>query len=83
MKRRIGAFQSRAGFAANVNSSLNAAVAKLIQARCTSYLNPPITKVESVTKKGTIVSYEAIVKKGSKVHEVAVGPNGEKLAHED
>jgi hypothetical protein len=40
-----------------------------------------ISKVESLTKKGTLVAYEAVVKRGAKNSEIQVGPNGEKLAH--
>ena len=42
-----------------------------------------ITKVESLTKGGKLVAYEADVKTGPKHSEVQVGPNGEKLAHEE
>ena len=42
-----------------------------------------ITKVESLTKGGKLVAYEAGVKNGSKHSEVQVGPNGNKLAHEE
>jgi uncharacterized membrane protein YkoI len=42
-----------------------------------------ITKVESLTKAGKIVAYEADVKNGSKHSEVQVGPNGNRLAHEE
>ena len=38
-------------------------------------------KIESVTKKGTLVAYEAHVKKGNKRSEIQVGPDGKKLAH--
>jgi hypothetical protein len=40
-----------------------------------------ISKIESLTKKGTLVAYEAVVKRGAKHSEIQVGPNGEKLAH--
>ena len=40
-----------------------------------------ISKVESLTKNGTLVAYEAVVKRGAKHSEIQVGPNGEKLAH--
>jgi len=40
-----------------------------------------ISKVESLTKKGSLVAYEAVVKRGAKHSEIQVGPNGEKLAH--
>ena len=42
-----------------------------------------ITEVESLTKGGKLVAYEADVKNGSKHSEVQVGPNGNKLAHEE
>jgi uncharacterized membrane protein YkoI len=42
-----------------------------------------MTKVESLTKGGKLVAYEADVKRGPKHSEVQVGPNGEKLAHEE
>ncbi len=42
-----------------------------------------ITKVESLTKKGTLVAYEAVVKTGDKRSEIQVGPDGKKLAHSE
>ena len=42
-----------------------------------------INRVESLTKSGKLVAYEADVKNGSKRSEVQVGPNGNKLAHEE
>ena len=42
-----------------------------------------ITKVESLTKGNKLVAYEASVKNGPKQSEVQVGPNGNKLAHEE
>ncbi len=42
-----------------------------------------ITKVESLTKKDKLVAYEAATLKGSKKGEIQVGPNGEKLSHEE
>ncbi len=42
-----------------------------------------ITKVESITKKGTLVAYEAQVRTGRKHSEVQVGPDGKSLAHEE
>ena len=42
-----------------------------------------ITKVESLTKKGKLVAYEAATLKGTKKGEIQVGPNGEKLSHEE
>jgi len=40
-----------------------------------------ISKIESLTKNGSLVAYEAVVKRGAKNSEIQVGPNGEKLAH--
>jgi hypothetical protein len=40
-----------------------------------------ITKVESLTKKGTLVAYEAATRRGTKKGEVQVGPAGGSLAH--
>jgi uncharacterized membrane protein YkoI len=40
-----------------------------------------ISKIESLTKNGTLVAYEAVVKRGAKHSEIQVGPNGEQLAH--
>ena len=42
-----------------------------------------ITKVESLTKHGTVVAYEAQVRTGTKRSEVQVGPDGQPLAHEE
>src|ERR1700730_4256844 len=42
-----------------------------------------VRKVESLTKGGKLVAYEADVKNGPKHSEVQVGPNGNKLAHEE
>jgi uncharacterized membrane protein YkoI len=42
-----------------------------------------ITKVESLTKKGTLVAYEAKVVTGGKRSEVQVGPDGKPLDHEE
>jgi hypothetical protein len=42
-----------------------------------------IIRVETLAKAGKIVAYEADVKNGSKHSEVQVGPNGNKLAHEE
>ena len=41
-----------------------------------------ITKVESLTKQGRIVAYEAQVS-GGKHAEIQVGPDGQKLAHQE
>lgn len=40
-----------------------------------------ITKVESLTKHGTLVAYEAQVQTGSKHSEIQVGSDGQPLAH--
>jgi hypothetical protein len=40
-----------------------------------------IGKVESLSKRGTLVAYEAHVLTGNKRSEVQVGPGGESLAH--
>ena len=40
-----------------------------------------ITKVESLTKHGSLVAYEAQVKTGSKHSEIQVGPGGQLLVH--
>ena len=40
-----------------------------------------ITKVESLTKHGTLVAYEAQVRAGNKRSEVQVSPGGKPLAH--
>ncbi|WP_353068475.1 hypothetical protein RBB75_14360 [Tunturibacter empetritectus] len=40
-----------------------------------------ITKVESLTKQGTLVAYEAATLKGHHKGEVQVGPTGKQLAH--
>lgn len=42
-----------------------------------------ITKVESLTKHGALVAYEAQVGTGTKRSEVQVGPDGQRLAHEE
>lgn len=42
-----------------------------------------ITKVESITKNGTLVAYEAQVRIDGKHSEIQVGPGGEDLAHEE
>ena len=43
-----------------------------------------IAKVESLTKKGTLVAYEAsLVSNKKKIGEVQVGPHGEMLQHEE
>jgi len=42
-----------------------------------------IMKVESLTKRGTVVAYEAQVISGGKESEIQVGPNGQPLDHEE
>jgi uncharacterized membrane protein YkoI len=42
-----------------------------------------ITKVESLTKHGKLVAYEAATLRGTKRGEIQVGPNGDKLSHEE
>ena len=42
-----------------------------------------IQVIESLTKNGNLVAYEAQVKHGKKRSEIQVGPNGEKLKHEE
>ena len=42
-----------------------------------------IQVVESLTKNGKLVAYEAQVKRGKKRSEIQVGPNGERLKHEE
>jgi uncharacterized membrane protein YkoI len=40
-----------------------------------------ITKVESLTKQGSVVAYEASILKGNQKGEIQVGPTGKQLAH--
>lgn len=55
-----------------------------VQTSLTALAGPgKITKIESLTKKGKLVAYEAVVTTGTKHREVQVGPNGEKLKHEE
>lgn len=42
-----------------------------------------VTKVESLTKHGSVVAYEAQVMTNGKNKEIQVGPHGETLAHEE
>ena len=42
-----------------------------------------ITKVESITKHGTLVAYEAHILTGGKKSEAQVGPDGKPLDHEE
>lgn len=60
--------------------SLPPAVQQALTARAAG---ATIIKVESLTKKGKLVAYEATTRSGNKHGEVQVGPNGERLAHEE
>jgi hypothetical protein len=42
-----------------------------------------VTRIESLTKHGTLVAYEAQVMTGRKHSEIQVGPAGETLSHEE
>jgi uncharacterized membrane protein YkoI len=42
-----------------------------------------IGKIESLTKRGTLVAYEAQVHDGKKHSEIQVGPDGKPLAHKE
>ena len=42
-----------------------------------------LTKVESITKRDTLIAYEAQVLTGAKRSEVQVGPDGKPLDHEE
>jgi uncharacterized protein YxeA len=42
-----------------------------------------ISKVESLTKGGKLVAYEAVVKTAGKRSEIQVGPDGQKLDHQE
>ena len=59
-------------------SSLPAEVREGLQQRAGS---GTIGKVESLTKRGSIVAYEAHVIKEGKKSEIQVGPDGKPLAH--
>jgi hypothetical protein len=61
-------------------SSLPARVQSALTAKAAG---AKIAKVESLTKKDKLVAYEAATLKGAKKGEIQVGPNGEKLAHEE
>lgn len=60
-------------------NSLPAAVQKALT---TKAAGAKITKVETLIRKGKLVAYEATTQKGTKKGEIQVGPNGERLAHE-
>ena len=61
-------------------SSLPANVQTALKARAGK---GAIGKIESLTKQGKIVAYEARVKTGERHSEIQVGPNGERLKHEE
>jgi hypothetical protein len=61
-------------------STLPAAVQSALTAKAAG---AKITKVETITKKGKLVAYEAATLRGAKRGEFQVGPNGEKLNHEE
>jgi uncharacterized membrane protein YkoI len=42
-----------------------------------------ITKVESITKRGSLVAYEAQIRTAGKYEEIQVGPDGKLLDHEE
>ncbi|HEY2115211.1 MAG TPA: hypothetical protein VGJ51_08980 [Candidatus Angelobacter sp.] len=42
-----------------------------------------VSKVESLTKHGTLVAYEAQVRNGKKRSEIQLGPDGKPLAHKE
>ena len=60
-------------------NSLPASVQKALTAKSAG---AKITKVESLTKHGTLVAYEAATIKGTRKGEIQVGPDGGKLTHE-
>jgi len=60
--------------------SLSAGVKAGLQAKAGA---GKILKVESLTKKGTLVAYEAQVETNGKKSEVQVGPDGKPLDHEE
>jgi uncharacterized membrane protein YkoI len=45
--------------------------------------NASIGKVESLTKRGTLVAYEAQIRIGKKHSEIQVGPDGKALDHKE
>ena len=61
-------------------NALPAAVRDALQAKAG---HGTITKVESITKNGSLVAYEAQVHTGKKRSEIQVGPGGKPLAHEE
>ena len=61
-------------------ASLPAAVAAGLKAQAGK---GRITKVEAITKHGTLVAYEARVVTHGKRSEIQVGPDGKPLAHEE
>ena len=63
-------------------ASINELPAQVISALHRKAGPGEITKVESITKNGTIVAYEAQVRTAGKHSEIQVGPNGRDLKHE-
>jgi uncharacterized membrane protein YkoI len=61
-------------------SSLPANVSSALRKRADA---GKITKVESLAKHGRLVAYEAQVFKNGRYSEIQVGPEGEKLDHEE
>lgn len=59
--------------------SLPVAVKQVLQTKAGA---GKIVKVESLTKHDKLVAYEAVVQTSGKKKEIQVGPDGEKLAHE-
>ena len=60
--------------------SLPVAVKQVLQTKAGA---GKIVKVESLTKHDKLVAYEAVVQTSGKKKEIQVGPDGEKLAHEE
>lgn len=60
------------------------ALPQSVQAALTAKAGPAkITKVESLRKHNKLVAYEASTLRGTKKGEIQVGPDGEKLSHEE
>ena len=71
------------GFQTTVRDRVELTVGQSARVELTLAGSGKVTKVESLTKKGKLVAYEAVVTTGTKHREVQVGPNGEKLKHEE
>ncbi len=61
----------------------NALPANVLHGLSTRARKGNLVKVESLTKHGKIVAYEAQVEAGGKHSEIQVGPDGQKLDHEE